>query len=88
MWLTGREAGALGSLAATAPVNAIAQALTPEGDGHAGTQQGHRQAAFVLQLGATALPHTSRLRVLTPITGPQACRVLTCSEIDVERCVF
>lgn len=40
-------------------------------------------------LGATAFPGTSsHLRLLTPITGPQACHVLACSDPDVERRVF
>lgn len=40
-------------------------------------------------LAATAFPGTSsHLQLLTPITGPQARRVLACSETDVERCVF
>lgn len=42
-----------------------------------------------LLLSATANPGTSpHLKVLTPITGPQAYHVVTCSEIDVERCGF
>lgn len=50
---------------------------------------GRRQTPSPLQLSATALPGmSSHLQVLTPIVGPQAYHVLTCSEIDVRRCVL